>query len=631
MQGESLVAPISKAIKATLWLAISSFLFTACSKSNTGEPANGNAANGDKANQGDKGAFSTFDAVGAVEIIESPLTGVALGWGWNRGDSEPIPSICVEFVPGEEPAQTRYMTMKEVNDSYQLMESLGMSAEASVKTIGFEASGKAAFAKSQNINSKSSTFVLNATVLNGVRYASPVPEEGSKTSSYQSDINERGGSRGAIRLTPHALKLAREKNKANFRRHCGSSFVSAIYGGAKLTATISFQSTSKSQKEKLSAQMSGSGWGARFESKVQKGKTESSSSDRMDISIFLTGGKGDAIPSSQQDLIDKLKTLSLDAYVAPKDFQIAITPYEMLSNWPGNPLPDKETEFDQLASYWGAYNTLYDEIEQVLVNPSGYVHWTVDSDGNLTSTVVGCQNEWAAYKQAQKAYQDQYNNFSINGFNTKKINEWKAALETKAKDLDSQSANLKSCEGQQGQLNKQLAEETNESIQRLKRAQDEVLVALRQLENEARTCSDKSDACDFKVENYRSPYAFMIQLPTPIGSEMDSRQGVLDYNVGRIAKSHCSDSPNDLGCLTNLQIEQWGQKLGLESISQKVRADRFAKLVVDATKNQMELIKAGQAVIELGPEKKVIWYNTAPVLAQPESPAQDSAAAKSSP
>ena len=61
----------------------------------------------------------------------------------------------------------------------------------------------------------------------------------------------------------------------------------------------------------------------------------------MDVSIFMTGGKGDAIPIDVKDLKAKMETISMDAYVAPKDFQIAITPYEMLSNWPGKPLPDK--------------------------------------------------------------------------------------------------------------------------------------------------------------------------------------------------------------------------------------------------------------------------------------------------
>ncbi|MEJ2592107.1 MAG: hypothetical protein P8178_12025 [Candidatus Thiodiazotropha sp.] len=328
-------------------------------------------------------ALASYDAVDAIEIVESPATGVALGWGWNRGDSEPVPTICVEFVPGEEPAQTRYMTMQEVSDNYTLMKSLGVSAEASVKAIGFEASGKAAFAKSTDLSSERSTFVLNAVVQNGVRYTAPVPEGAAqKGAEYQPAVNERGGSRGAIRLTPEALALASRRDGLDaFKHRCGSAFVSAIYGGAKLTAAISFASDSLEKKESLSAELSGSGWGARFQSKISSGNTESTSTERMDVSLFMTGGKGDAIPATKEDLLAKLATISMDAYVAPKDFQIAITPYEVLSNWPGRLLPDKETEFDELASYWGSYNTLYDEIQQILDNPQDYVPVQTDGDG----------------------------------------------------------------------------------------------------------------------------------------------------------------------------------------------------------------------------------------------------------
>ena len=146
-----------------------------------------------------------------------------------------------------------------------LMKSVGMSAEASVKTIGFEAEGKASFAKSQKLTRNKSHFVMNAIVQNGVRYASPIPEDDSRVSKYQSATNERGGSSGSIRLTAEAVEKA--KNIDEFRRHCGSEFVSAIYGGAKLTALISMESSSKEEKEKLSAEMSGSGWGVKVKTK----------------------------------------------------------------------------------------------------------------------------------------------------------------------------------------------------------------------------------------------------------------------------------------------------------------------------------------------------------------------------
>lgn len=549
-------------------------------------------------------SLNTLDAVDAIEIVESPSTGVALGWGWNRGDSEPIPTICIEFVPGEEPAQTRYMTMHEATDSYELMESLGLSAEASVKAIGFEGSGKAAFAKSQNITSSKTVFVLNATVQNGVRYASPVPES-EAAEGYQPVVNERGGSRGAIRLTPEALKLAQKNDPSAFKRMCGSSFVSAIYGGAKLTATLSFTSRSKSQKEKLQAEMSGSGWGARFKAKVQKAKTENSSSDRMDISIFQTGGKGDAIPVSKEDLIAKLETISMDAYVAPKDFQIAITPYEILSNWPGKMLPDKETEFDELASYWGAYNTLYDEIQHILNEPERYIAWQVDRDGKIAMSQDSCQVEQRAVENSNKKLDD----LTPVGFAAHVLNFESPQYKAAQNEYTEKIKELKVCREKPPSVELQ---HSRVDLLQLRRAQDEILIGLRSMEEEARICSDKSDACTFNAADYRSPYAFRIQLPIPVDSGVISIDDIVAYNVSRIAKGRCQISSNNIGCLSNTDISGWAQKLGLVSVNKEFQPELFKKNHNSAVKRSPSLkllpIKAGMAVFEEN-RQDVLWYN----------------------
>ncbi len=518
--------------------------------------------------------LTRYDAVSAIEIVDSPATGVALGWGWNRGDSEPVPTICVEFVPGEEPAQTRYMTMQEVSDNYTLMKSLGVSAEASVKAIGYEASGKAAFAKSMDMSSERSTFILNAVVQNGVRYTAPVPDDSvsvgeAQAAGYQPPVNERGGSRGAVRLTPEALALAKKRDGLEaFKHRCGSAFVSAIYGGAKLTAALSIAADSLEEKESLSADLSGGGWGARFESKLNENKTTGSRSERMDLSLFMTGGKGDTIPATQKDLTDKLQTLSLDAYVAPKDFQIAITPYEILSNWPGRILPDKQTEFEELASYWGSYNTLYDEMQQALDNPQDYVAVSRDANGCLVVPSCSVQREaLSASQQTLKLMTER----------RVEIPGWEPIFKQIEKPLvearDKAKASLAQCE-KDNSLITEIA--TDSPMQTLKRAQDEVLVKLRRMQEEARICSDRSDVCDFSPDNYRSPYAFRIQLPMPAKASLIRLEELTDLHVGRTAKQRCSISSTDPGCLTNRQIDQWGDKLGFIPVTRQMDPQRFA-------------------------------------------------------
>lgn len=555
--------------------------------------------------------LASFDEVDAIEIIESPATGVALGWGWNRGDSEPIPTICVEFVPGEEPAQTRYMTMSEVSDSYTLMKSLGVSAEASVKAIGYEAGGKASFAKSTNLSSQRSTFILNAVVQNGVRYAAPVPDSNEKEIEYQAPVNERGGTRGSIRLTPKALQLANRRDGLGaFKRQCGSAFVSAIYGGAKLTAALSFVSKSLEEKSALSAEMSGSGWGARFKTKVRGGETSASSSNRMDISIFMSGGKGDAIPADQDDLLNKLETISDDAYAAPKDFQIAVTPYEVLANWPGKLLPDQESEFEELASYWGSYNTLYDEMQEILDNPHDYYSVSVDEAG--CPVVPQCTAETRAYETSVETLNQMQQNLEA-------IKGWSAQIAAIEKPLilarNEASAALKRC---QNRHNLTSTEQAGDKLASLKRAQDEVLAALRAMQEEARECSDRSDKCSFNANHYRSPYAFRIQLPVPVSAALTSADEIVDFLVGRPAKHRCEFSPADPGCLANSEIDQWQSRLGFSSVHKSVQPDVYAKYAqLTASKaekaSDADSIMVSECTTSLSRyeegRKDVIWYN----------------------
>ena len=311
-----------------------------------------------------------------TEIVEVPITGINLGWGWDHHNAAPVRTQCVEYIEASEPAQTRYMTMKEVSDSYELMQSMGMSAQASVKTIAFEAKGKAAFAKDTNITGYSSNFVLNATVENGVRYTAPAES-------------------GAVRLTDQAVILA-ANDLDEFEHQCGDAYVSAVYSGAKLTALITIETKSQEEKQEMSATMSGSGWGAEFEASMKQKTGSKTENKNMSVSIFQTGGRGDGIPKNKQDLLDKLDVLPAIAFDAPKDFHIAVTPYDTLANWPAQTLDTSEDEFEQLASYWGAYNTLYDEIQYILDHPSEFASPVVTEDTCTFSSTMPLQTSQVA-------------------------------------------------------------------------------------------------------------------------------------------------------------------------------------------------------------------------------------------
>lgn len=471
-----------------------------------------------------------------TEILEVPATGIDLGWGYNMFDSTPLPNQCVEFTESEEPAQTRTMKMTEVNDSYEVMKSMGMSAEASVQAMGYNASGKASFAKDLNISGTSTNFVLDASVDNGVRYAGPyVPPEGSVVAS--------SNAQPAIRLTAAAERLARTPEE--FLRQCGNAYVSAIYSGARLTAVITFHTKSQSEKQTISAEVSGSGYGVTVKGAMHAGSASKASSTDRSMSVFLVGGRGDVIPKNQDELEAKMETLSYSAYEAPKDFRMALTPYELLPNWPQDrELRGDVGEFEQLAGLWGDYNTIYDEIETILDNPSLYAAVEL-SDGTYTTNPL--------------------------------------VPETTTGD-----AAIRYLEKLQDYVHRALRDLEEEA---------------RQCLNAEETGIDEGVDCLFDEREYLNSYAFRSQLPVPLpldipadtpvsnGSSCSSDQtpevlaackqalindlaafmdwpGSLDRTVTErwiIDKSRgrCRFDVLDLGCLSNEEIRHWQSKVGL--------------------------------------------------------------------
>jgi len=285
--------------------------------------------------------------------VNYPDTGVDLGWGWDSEEDVPRPSVCVEFSIAEDKGQTKYMTITEVSDSYEMMQSMNISAAASVKIVGYQVSGKANFAKNTKINSFSSNFVLNASVDNGVRYTAPLAEGGAPVVRNADDAQITPDS-GDIRLTKQALRLARQNTLDAFLETCGDSFVAALYGGASLTAVLTMQNTSREQQEKTSTEFTGSGWGAKVKVAAGTNKEGKENNSSLSMRLFQTGGRKDAIPASKADFLAKLEELPVQAAESPAIYRVSLLPYTALPNWPARDIEISTDEQDQLSRYWGA-------------------------------------------------------------------------------------------------------------------------------------------------------------------------------------------------------------------------------------------------------------------------------------
>ncbi len=326
-------------------------------------PEDDDGSSSSTSDSGDSGRDVTLSSsrqLTATEVLPVPETGIQLGWGYNQLDASPVPKQCVVFTPAEEPAQTRTMSMKEVTDTYELQQRMKVSAEASVKSMGVEGKGKASFAKNVNLSGSSIHFLLDASVDNGVRYAAPAAE-----------FRNSAGRGPSIRLTDDAVRLAGKPDE--FLRQCGTGFVSAVYSGASINAVISITTTSSSEKQDIRAEVQAKGWGATASGSMHQGTSTTASTNDRSMTVLMVGGRGDSIPKDQKELEAILETLSYSAYEAPKDFRMAVTPYESLSNWPQDKvLGEDSMELEQLAGLYGDYTTLYDEIEYILRHPELY-------------------------------------------------------------------------------------------------------------------------------------------------------------------------------------------------------------------------------------------------------------------
>jgi len=553
-------------------IVLLSTLLTACPQSPEADTNEGNKSGRDNSKPGGLPAPSHQST---IEIIEVPVTGIDLGWGYNMYDSAPLPNQCIEFTESEEPAQTRTMKMTEVNDTYEVMKSMGMSAEASVQAMGFNASGKASFAKDLNISGTSTTFVLDASVDNGVRYAGPYVPPAEVVASSP-------GWQYAIRLTSAAERLARKPE--DFLRQCGNGYVSAIYSGARLTAVISIHTKSQSEKQTVSAEVSAGGYGVTMSGAMHAGSRSRSSSLDKSMSVFLVGGRGDGIPKNQAELEAKLETLSYSAYEAPKDFRMAISPYESLPNWPQNQeLRGAVGEFEQLAGLWGDYNTIYDEIERILDNPSLFALIEMQDGEYVTVPMVPAVEAGDAAILYLEKLQD-YVHQSL-------------------RDLEEEARNCLSAE-----------------------------------ENGI----DEGVDCSFDETRYLNGYAFRSQLPLQLPVELPTDKGwpspticSSDMSDDDLAKCHqavidglkeyiewpasldravaerwiidksrgrCRFDVLDLGCLSNEEVRYWQSKVGerlsiLMSEDERQKANMIGLAIEEATGAVWTSVEQEQAIV----------------------------------
>ncbi len=464
-------------------------------------------------------------AVREAFMVEAPETGVDLGWGWSVDRGQPIPTECVAFAVADDPAQETTVSISETRDSQSLSRSMGISSSVSVKTLVYEASGKASFAKSTKITAFSTTYVVRAEVRNGAHYAAPKDPE-------------HGHLGRAVTLTDAAAALAR-RDLAAFQQACGEGFVSATMRGAEAFAVIDIATRSKTTKESVKAEVSGSGWGVKVDAAFSAASSSGSDSSKNTISFYQAGGSGNPLPKNADEIKTRIENLAQDALDSGKLYALQITPYQVLENFPrGAELTADAGEVDEIAAAWGLYRTLHDDIGAVFAEPAGFTLPVADCTGKTRP----------------------------------------AECEIAFKPLT--GAPLVAGEGPGGGVGGVSALEV------LGAFQDIALRALDWVELGAATCLEADENCAFDPAALRSSYAVRTGLPLPSGwmegddatDQVKLHDAHAAFHLRDAARGRCEISALELGCISNGELGRWAARTGFVPVAAADR-DGFDRAV----------------------------------------------------
>ncbi len=498
-----------------------------------------------------------LDTEGVEEafMVEAPETAARLGWGWSMPRGQIIPTVCVEF---EDPpamltdisddaqqdnldkAQTTSLSVKEVRDSSELSKSMKVSSSVSVKTIGYQASGKAKFAKDTKVSSFSTTIVVEAEVRNPPYAALPKASSDSKAGP-------------AVRLTADKAALARRDPEA-FQEICGEGYVSTLMTGAEAYAVIEVKTSSRTEKETMSASLKGEGMGVKVKAAFGSSSGSASDSYTRDITFYQAGGSGNDLPlprcaddtkteatcpdgqmqTDREVIMDRIRNLAKDANAAPKTFALEVTPYQVLENFPrGAELAADAGETDEIAVAYGLYRTVYDDIA-----------------GAMAAAEMGP----AAKEHAHGAVGAALLEYTI----PVAVCSGSALADCKVEMMD---LGAKDVGG---------SDKTGvTTLDLLGALQDIALIARDQIEIGAADCLIAEEDCEFDLASLRSVYAARTGMPVPKGW-VPSMAFLADHTALHLrgpAHARCAVSSLEPGCISNAEIAGWVARSGFAPVT----------------------------------------------------------------
>ena len=296
-----------------------------------------------------------------AQFVESrdtdyPLTGVTLGTGWSSLSVAKTAGACVEFTEAIDLSEDRTLELRRVFDKEQLNRTLDISAEFQAKSMGgIGGSAKATYSKSVELKNEALNIVVVARVRQGAKF-----------------VTAKAGT-GGIKLTQAALDLL-NVGVAEFVAVCGDTYVGAIRSGGELNALLTFSIASSDEREVVSASVQAGGLSYSGSVSVNQTLKKYRESSQLTILMHSAGGTGIPLPVNEQEMMERVKSLPLDAKTAPQPYTITLSRYDRLANWPlGTMTTPKFAEMRVLVSQLLRYNSLYLNMFDMVQAPGNFV------------------------------------------------------------------------------------------------------------------------------------------------------------------------------------------------------------------------------------------------------------------
>jgi len=483
-----------------------------------------------------------------VEYIDTPMEGVELGLGWDSTTGTVRPGRCVRFAPVQEGGQSIKLDLSEVSDSSELAEVLDISGVSTLSAFGGTIGIGAQYVHNNHVNTTSSTFALHASVQNGAMFAGPLRPveerrfafseiEHNQVPLWMKDLPDANNENSVVQLDEWALDLLDENNgQEKFRQHCGDHFISNITSGAEILATISFYSKTKEIHDELSAIIEAEYSMASLDTEAHLDTDENASSSKMKVSFLQIGGAEGEIPTTQDDLRRKLRVLAKEAAEAPVFYEMGISHYSDLPNWPEDLSPsiyEQNSNLDKLLAQRDLeLASLYASVTSVIEKPEDYTESASYFSQHFSLTKLrSIQDQIIILRRVIHDYQTQ-----------------RFEQETQLLAFNNTTVSAKT---------------HIEALTPLSKIQPPLKAPPK-----TKLSPDSQQMKHFMIEYFRGldTLAMRLELPLPVDqysndTPVELAKKTLQHYIYKQTKRECNRRPNSANCLTNSEITNYQTKV----------------------------------------------------------------------